>query len=70
MLKRLETNSDVDTTIVEVDKRRYLKMLKDDQLSIVAGRTIKEILERFDKKIKDPRRASKEEIYQKLLKNF
>ena len=25
LLKRLETNSDVDPTIVEVDKRRYLK---------------------------------------------
>ena len=59
LLKRLETNSDVDPTIVEVDKRRYLKMLKDSQSSIVAGRTLKEILERFDKKIKDPRRASK-----------
>ena len=59
LLKRLETNSDVDPTIVEVDKRRYLKMLKDDQSSIIAGRTLKEILERFDKKIKDPRRASK-----------
>ena len=43
LLKRLETNSDVDPTIVEVDKRRYLKMLKDDQSSIVAGRTLKEI---------------------------
>ena len=31
LLKRLETNSDVDPTIVEVDKRRYLKMLKNDQ---------------------------------------
>ena len=59
LLKRLETNSDVDPTIVEVDKKRYLKMLQDDQLSIIANRTIKEILERFDKKIKDPRRASK-----------
>ena len=59
MLKRLETNSDVDPTIVEVDKKRYLKMLKDDQSSIFAGRTIKEILKRFDKKIKDPRRPSR-----------
>src|SRR6056300_581550 len=41
LLKRLETNSDVDPTIVEVDKKRYLKMLKDDQLKIVAGRSIK-----------------------------
>ena len=70
LLKRLETNSDVDPTIVEVDKRRYLKMLKDDQSSIVAGRTLKEILERFDKKIKDPRRASKGSNTSKIIKEF
>ena len=46
-------------------------MLKEDKSSIVAGRTIKEILERFDNKIKDPRRASKgKKIHQKLLKDF
>ena len=70
LLKRLETNSDVDPTIVEVDKRRYLKMLKDHQSSIVAGRTLKEILERFDKKIKDPRRASKGGNTSKIIKEF
>ena len=70
LLKRLETNSDVDPTIVEVDKRRYLKMLKDDQSSIVAGRTVKEILERFDKKIKDPRRASRGRNISKIIKEF
>ena len=70
LLKRLETNSDVDPTIVEVDKRRYLKMLKNDQTSIVAGRTIKEILERFNKKIKDQEEQVKEVIHQKLLKSF
>ena len=70
LLKRLETNSDVDPTIVEVDKIRYLKMLKNDQLSIVAGRTIKEILERFDKKIKDPRKASKGKSISKIIKEF
>ena len=69
-LKRLETNSDVDPTIVEIDKKRYLKMLKDDQSSIVAGRTIKEILSRFDKKLKIQEEQAKEEIFQKLLKNF
>ncbi len=41
LLKRLETNSDVDPTIVEIDKKRYLKMLKNDQSTIVANRTIK-----------------------------
>ncbi len=70
LLKRLETNSDVDPTIVEVDKRRYLKMLKDNQSSIVAGRTLKEILERFDKKIKDPRRTSKGSNTSKIIKEF
>ncbi len=70
LLKRLETNSDVDPTIVEVDKRRYLKMLKDNQSSMVAGRTIKEILERFDKKIKDPRRPSRGRNISKIIKDF
>ena len=54
----------------EVDKRRYLKMLKDDQSSIVANRTIKEILERFDNKIKDPRRSSKGRNISKVIKEF
>ena len=57
LLKRLETNSDVDPTIVEIDKKRYLKMLKEDLSKVIAGRTIDEILNRFDNKIKDPRRA-------------
>ena len=70
LLKRLETNSDVDPTIVEVDKKRYLKMINVDQASIVANRSIKEILERFDKKIKDPRRASKGRNISKIIKEF
>ena len=70
LLKRLETNSDVDPTIVEVDKRRYIKMLKNDQSSIVANRTIKEILERFDKKIEDPRRPSRGRNISKIIKKF
>ena len=70
LLKRLESNSDVDPTIVEVDKRRYLKMLKDKQTSVIASRTIKEILERFDKKIKDPRRTSRGRNISKIIKDF
>ena len=48
LLKRLETNSDVDPTIVEIDKKRYVKMLKEDLSNIVAGRTINEILNKKD----------------------
>ncbi len=70
LLKRLETNSDVDPTIVEVDKRRYLKMLKDNQSKVVAGRSIKEILKRFDHKIKDPRRTNKGKNVSKIIKDF
>ena len=70
LLKRLETNSDVDPTIVEIDKKRYLKMLKEDLSNVVAGRTINEILKRFDQKIKDPRRASKGKNVSKIIKDF
>ncbi len=70
LLKRLETNSDVDPTIVEIDKKRYLKMLKKDLSNVVAGRTINEILKRFDQKIKDPRRVSKGKNVSKVIKDF
>ena len=70
LLKRLETNSDVDPTIVEIDKKRYFKMLKRRSIKVIAGRSIEEILKRFDNKIKDPRGASKGENVSKLLKIF
>ena len=70
LLKRLETNSDVDPTIVEIDKKRYFRMLKNDQSTIIANRTIEEILSRFDKKIKDPRRPSKGRNISKIIKEF
>ena len=70
LLKRLETNSDVDPTIVEVDKKRYQKMLKDKQENIVAGRSISEVLKRFNNKIKDPRRAIRGKKASKIIKDF
>ena len=70
LLKRLETNSDVDPTIVEIDKKRYQKMLKNKQENIVAGRSISEILKRFNNKIKDPRRAIRGKKVSKIIKDF
>ena len=70
LLKRLETNSDVDPTIVEIDKKRYQKMLKDKQENIVAGRSIAEVLKRFNNKIKDPRRTSEGKKVSKIIKDF
>ncbi len=70
LLKRLETNSDVDPTIVEIDKKRYFKMLKEDLSKFIAGRSINEILKRFDNKIRDPRVASKGKKVSQIIKNF
>ena len=70
LLKRLETNSDVDPTIVEIDKKRYFKMLKEDPCKVIAGRSINEILKRFDNKIRDPRGTKKGENVSKIIKEF
>ena len=70
LLKRLETNSDVDPTIVEIDKKKFQKMLKGDQSRQIAGRSVNEILTRFNNKIKDPRRAKKGRNVSKIIKEF
>ena len=70
LLKRLETNSDVDPTIVEIDKRKYQKMLKENKSRQIAGRSVNEILSRFNNKIKDPRRAQKGKNVSKVIKEF
>ena len=70
LLDRLETNSDVDPTIVKMDKKKYNKMLRENNKKIVAGRSLKEILDRFDSKIKDPRKVSKGKKVSKIIKNF
>tara|TARA_B100000586_G_C20090397_1_gene419811 strand:+ start:253 stop:1305 length:1053 start_codon:yes stop_codon:yes gene_type:complete len=70
LLKRLETNSDVDPTIVEIDQRKYQKMLKENQSRQIAGRSVNEILSRFNNKIKDPRRAKKGKNVSKVIKEF
>ncbi len=58
LLKRLETNSDIDLHSVELDKKRYKKMKLENQKQIIAGRKISTILNRFNSKIKDPRKFS------------
>ena len=70
LLKRLETNSDVDPTIVEIDKKKFRQMLNEDQTKIIAGRSVQEILNRFSYKIKDPRRAKKGRNVSKIIKEF
>ena len=45
-------------------------MRKLENSKEVAGRNYKEILDRFDMKIKDPRNHLQAKLIQKLLKNF
>ena len=70
LLKRLETNADIDPTVVAVDKKKYLDLLKQDPSTMIAGRSIGEILKRFDTKIKDPRTASKGKKVSKIIRSF
>ncbi len=70
LLKRLETNSDIDPVFVETDKSRYQKMRKENHNKIIAGRTYKEVLDRFNMKIKDPRKSSTGKINTNIIKNF
>ena len=70
LLRRLETNSDVDETIVELDKKRYLRLCKQNQNRNIAGRSLREILIRFDNKIKDPRRQVKGQNVVKIIREY
>ena len=54
-MRRLEKNTDIDAVTFDEDKKRFHEMKKLDQDKVIAGRSISEILKRFDKKIKDPR---------------
>ena len=70
LLKRLETNADIDPTIVEIDKKRYLNLLKKNPETMIAGRSVSEILKRFDTKIKDPRQAHRGKKVSRIIKSF
>jgi ATP phosphoribosyltransferase regulatory subunit len=45
-------------------------MLNEDLSKVIAGRSISEILKRFDNKIRDPRGAKKGENISKIIKEF
>ena len=70
LLKRLEKNSDIDAERFDMDKKRFFKMKKMDQKKVIAGRSILEILNRFDKKIKDPRSFGDGKKIVKIIRSF
>jgi len=70
LLKRLKKNTDIDAVTFDADKKRFYEMKKLDQEKVVAGRSISEILKRFDKKIKDPRSFNDGKQIVKIIKSF
>ncbi|MFL2882843.1 MAG: ATP phosphoribosyltransferase regulatory subunit [Pelagibacteraceae bacterium] len=70
LLKRLEKNSDIDSVTFDVDKKRFYEMKKMESDKNIAGRSISEILNRFDKKIKDPRSFSDGKRIAKIIRSF
>ena len=70
LLKRLESNKDIDAVTFDTDKKRFYEMKKMDQNKIIAGRSITEILKRFDKKIKDPRSFADGKKIVTIIKSF
>ena len=70
LLKRLEKNTDVDAVTFDDDKKRFHKMNKLDQDKMIAGRSISEILKRFDKKLNDPRSFDNGKVIVKIIKSF
>ena len=70
LLKRLEKNTDIDVVTFDADKKKFYEMKKQDQDKVVAGRSISEILKRFDKKIKDPRSFADGKKIVKIITSF
>ena len=70
LLKRLEKNSDIDSVTFDTDEKRFYEMKKMEQDKVIAGRSIAEILKRFDKKIKDPRSFNGGKQVVKIIRSF
>jgi len=70
LLERLEKNSDIESVTFDIDKKRFYEMKKMNQNKVIAGRSVAEILKRFDKKIKDPRLFKEGKMIVKIIKSF
>ena len=70
LLKRLQSNSAIDPIAVAWDKKTYLKMKREDPNKIIAGRTYREIIERYERKINDPRIVKTGKYSSKIIEEF
>ena len=70
LLKRLESNLDIDPFVVSADHKIYLKMKKDNPNKMIAGRSYKEILSRYENKLQNPRITKTGKYSAKVIKEF
>ena len=70
LLKRLESNLDIDPVSVAGDKQMYSKMIKLNQSKTINGRSYREIIKRFESKINDPRQSETGRKSAKIIKEF
>jgi ATP phosphoribosyltransferase regulatory subunit len=70
LLNRLETNSDVDPTAVDIDKKKFSEMENLNQSTEIANRKVSEILSRFDRKLKDPRSFLENKKIAGIIRDF
>ena len=70
LLNRLQSNSDIDPIVVAGDKKTLLKMKKENPNKIIAGRSYREIIERYERKINDPRIAETGKYSSKIIREF
>ncbi len=70
LLKKLSDNKDINTKIVEQDKAKAERLRKKNLSKTYSGRSLKEILERFDiKNYRDPRNLSNKKSV-KIIKDY
>ena len=70
LILRLESNSDLQKNVFELDKKSYFRMKKRKKNEKIAGRKIDEILSRFEKKIKEPRSNINGIRIAKIIRDF
>ena len=70
LLKRLEGNLDIDPFVVSKDHKIYLRMKKENPNKMIAGRSYREILSRYENKLQNPRLTKTGKYTAKVIKNF
>ena len=70
LLRRLDTNYDLNNDKIKIDYDRLAELKKMDQNKITGGRTVEDIIERFEKKLKDPRDNFRGSYSAKIIKDF